>query len=329
MHDLNETVSIHRKSWEYAMCVHGLDALGVVHPEAVGLAVGAGSERPLYHYANTIRRIIATDLYDTEAHEGTPLMLNEPERFAPFAYRQDHLEVLRMPADRLDFPDASFDFVFCLSSIEHFGSRETQRRSLDEMARVLKCGGVACIITELILTDHSDGEYFRWDEIEEIFLRHPLLHLEGGEPDLSISESLLAFPVDLTEVTWPLTPAAARRLNRSPHIVLKRGEMLWTSFSMFLRRVGGEAVSAPTAVGGFADGDDADAPVRPHLASDPRAEGRGEEAAQRLLPTPPLVPNLSWNRGISRAPVSLPNDANLSVALDYLPAASLPNWVSH
>jgi glycosyltransferase involved in cell wall biosynthesis/SAM-dependent methyltransferase len=236
MQVLNTPVMIHRKSWEYALCMHGLDRLGVVRPDSVGLAVGAGSESPLYYYANVISRMVATDLYDNEGHEGTPLMLSEPERFAPFPYRKDRLEVHSMPGDRLDFADATFDFVFCLSSIEHFGSRQTQRASLDEMARLLKPGGVACIITELILTDHSDREFFRWEEIEDMFLRHPVLQLVGGEPDLSISESLVAFPVDLTGITWPLSPANARYLNRSPHIVLRRREMLWTSLSLFLRR---------------------------------------------------------------------------------------------
>ena len=236
MRALGESVSIHRKSWEYAMCLHGLETLGVVHPEAEGLAIGAGSEKPLYYYANVIRRMVATDLYESETHEGTPLMLKDPEQFAPFPYRQDRLEVYRMPGDKLEFGDDSFDFIFCLSSIEHFGSRDTQRRALDEMARVLKPGGVACVITEMILTDHYDAEYFQWCELEDIFLSHATLKLDGGRPDLSISESLVTFPVNLTGVTWPLTPEKASELNRSPHIVLRRGEMLWTSFSMFLRK---------------------------------------------------------------------------------------------
>lgn len=234
--ELRQPVLIHRKAWEYALCIQGLESLGVVRPSASGLAVGAGSESPLFYFANMIERMVATDLYDNEIHEGTPAMLRDPESFAPFPYQRDRLKVFRMPGDALEFPDGTFDFVFCLSSIEHFGSRATQRRSLDEMARVLKPHGVACIITELILTDHSDAEYFRWEEIEEIFLAHPRLRLEGGAPDLSISESLISFPVNLSDVTWPLNATHLKRLGRSPHIVLRRGEMLWTSFSMFLRR---------------------------------------------------------------------------------------------
>lgn len=227
MREMSQPICIHRKSWEYAICIKGLTDLKIINPETVGLAVGAGSESPLYWFANNIRRMVATDLYDNPAHEGTPAMLANPKAFAPFAYREDHLEVYRMGGDALAFSDGTFDFVFCLSSIEHFGSRAIQRKSLDEMARVLRPGGVACVITELILTDHSDKEYFRWEELDEMFLKHPHFELVGGAPDLSISASQVAYPVDLTN---------SKFINRSPHIMLKRGEMLWTSFSMFLKR---------------------------------------------------------------------------------------------
>lgn len=224
---LRDPVTIHRKSWEYALCVKGLSDHGVVRPDSVGLGVGAGYERPLYHFANEIAEMVATDLYDETHPEGKPLMLTNPQAFAPFPYREDRLKVMRMPGEALDFADESFDFVFCLSSIEHFGSRATQARSFDEMARVTRPGGVVCIITELILTEHSHHEYFRWDEIQDCFMRHPALRLVGGEPDLRISESLVTFPVALQ---------SSRYTNRSPHVVLRQDDMLWTSFSMFFQK---------------------------------------------------------------------------------------------
>lgn len=227
MRVLHTPVGVHRKPWEYAVCVQGLLQLGAVHPEAQALAVGAGSETPLFYFANTIRRMVATDLYDNPTHEGTPAMLTAPETFAPFPIRRDHLEVLRMSGDDLQFQDETFDFTFCLSSIEHFGSRATQKKALDEMIRVTRRGGIVCIVTELILTDHSDAQYYRWDEIEDIYLRHPSTCLIGGSPDLSISESLIRYPVN---------PERSARVARSPHVVLERDGMLWTSFSMFLQR---------------------------------------------------------------------------------------------
>src|SRR5579872_6711019 len=46
MHEVREPVGIHRKSWEYALCIEGLRRLGAVKPDAKAIAVGAGHERP-------------------------------------------------------------------------------------------------------------------------------------------------------------------------------------------------------------------------------------------------------------------------------------------
>jgi SAM-dependent methyltransferase len=224
---MGQPICIHRKPWEYGLAMMGLEQLGAVTETARALAIGAGSEPPIYYYANKIAHMVATDLYDNPDHEGSPAILENPAAFAPFPYREDRLEVLSMPGDALDFDDESFDFAFCLSSIEHFGSRETQRRSLAETARVLKPGGVYCCITELILTrGHTHPEYFTFEEMEDIFFGDNGFELVGGEPDYRISKSLLDYP----------TTIPSQHLSRSPHIVLEQEGMKWTSFSMFLRK---------------------------------------------------------------------------------------------
>ena len=228
LRELGQPICIHRKAWEYAICITGMTSLGLVTAEGSAVATGAGTEPPLYYFANRMTRVVATDIYDASHDEGRPKMLTSPESFAPFAYEKDHLEVYRMPGDKLDFPDGTFDFAFCLSSIEHFGSRETIRAALDEMRRVIRQDGVLCIITELILTDHTDPEFFTWEEINSIFIEHPGLRLVGGPPDLTMAQSHVAYPTDI---------ANSVHLGASPHIILKRGDMLWTSFSMFLQKV--------------------------------------------------------------------------------------------
>ena len=132
-----------------------------------------------------------------------------------------------MAGDDLRFENDSFDFSFSLSSIEHFGSREIQRKSFEEMIRVVRPGGVVCIITELIVTDHTHTDYFQWSELEDMFLTNSAVELVGGTPDLSISESLIRYPVDISN---------SGRLATSPHIVLIEEGMIWTSFSMFFRK---------------------------------------------------------------------------------------------
>jgi Methyltransferase domain len=70
-------------------------------------------------------------------------MLENPSRFAPYPYREDRLDVRWMDARELDLPDESFDAVFSLSSIEHFGG-----------PRVLRRGGYAFVVTECFVRSH-------------------------------------------------------------------------------------------------------------------------------------------------------------------------------
>lgn len=227
LHGLNETPIIHRKAWEYGVCIQGLEQLGVVSPDAVALAVGAGYERPLFYFANKIARMVATDLYDDVHNEAKSSMLTAPWESAPIEYKRERLEVMQMSGDALTFDDGSFEFVFCLSSIEHFGSRETVAKALAEMKRVLKPGGVACIITEVILEGSAHPEYFFPEDIKSIFLSDDSFPLVGGPPSFVVAEELLQMAVD---VRSPVD------LSHSPHVVLTDDERLWTSFSMFLRK---------------------------------------------------------------------------------------------
>jgi ubiquinone/menaquinone biosynthesis C-methylase UbiE len=56
-----------------------------------------------------------------------------------------------MDAKELEFEDGSFDAVFSLPSIEHFGTWADIRRSAREIGRVLRPGGAAFIATECFL----------------------------------------------------------------------------------------------------------------------------------------------------------------------------------
>ena len=59
-----------------------------------------------------------------------------------------------MDGRRLTFPDASFDAVFTVSSIEHFGAPGDVARAAAEIGRVLRPGGHALIITECLVHYH-------------------------------------------------------------------------------------------------------------------------------------------------------------------------------
>lgn len=228
--EMREDVTIHRKPWEYSICMHGLQQLGCVTQDASAISVGAGYEKPLFYYANHIKKMVATDLYDNPGAEGQPGMLTATSAYAPFPYREDHLEVLQMSGTDLKFPDETFDFAFTLSSIEHFdfGNRHAVRSAFDEIIRVVKPGGKICIITELILNGARHRECFTPAEIEEIFLSHKQASVVGGEFDLRIQKSLMDYPVTMQDGEYT---------NISPHIVIDAGGPIITSLSMFFERL--------------------------------------------------------------------------------------------
>ena len=60
-----------------------------------------------------------------------------------------------MDALDLRFEDRTFDAVYSLSSIEHFGGLAGATRALDEMARVLKPSGIVALTTECVINDES------------------------------------------------------------------------------------------------------------------------------------------------------------------------------
>lgn len=227
MQAMNEGPYIHRKAWEYGLCVQGLFQLGAIKPDARGLGVAAGYERPLFYLTNFVEKIVATDLYDNPNHEGKPEMLTNPEKFAWCPWNKEHLEVISMNACDLNFPDESFDFCFSLSSIEHFGPRENTKKAMSEMARVLKPNGICCIMTELILNGTKHSEYFSPQEFHDVVMKTAGLELVGGPLDWTISRSLVESPIDVD----------IDDLTVSPHIVLKKGPIIWTTASIFFRKL--------------------------------------------------------------------------------------------
>jgi SAM-dependent methyltransferase len=146
-----------RKVWEFAMLALFLEDVGRLHDGTEVLSVGAGDERILFWLANRVGRVVATDIYGEGTFEGNEAdrsMLEDPAAHAPYPYREDHLEAMWMDGRELRFPDASFDVVFTLSSIEHFGSPEDIARSAREIGRVLRPGGHAVIVTECLVRLH-------------------------------------------------------------------------------------------------------------------------------------------------------------------------------
>lgn len=221
-------IAMHRKSYEFTQLVFGLDRLGYLREDVSVVSVGAGHECVLYWLANRVARVVATDTYDgvwqtNMAREGDSRVLTSPEDYAPFPYRTERLTFMRMDGRRLDFPDASFDVAYSLSSIEHFGGVDGARAAVDEMSRVLKPGGLMAVATEYILSGPAYHEGFFPDQIREIFGRPGL---ELVQPiDERVYDRYAFTPVDLQ-----------KNRHQTPHMVITDGGSVITSVMVFLRK---------------------------------------------------------------------------------------------
>ncbi len=217
----------HRKIWEFCQIIYGLRKLKRLSPEAIALGIGCGHEELMYFLANKIKMVYAIDLYE-EAYlggEGDNDVLVHPDKYAPFHYRNDHLKIMKMNAKNLQFDDNTFDFIFSLSSIEHFGSRKSQLEALKEMRRVLKPAGILAITTELILNRIGRrNEYFRIEEIEKLIQEAGFIIKEPF--DLSIEKELADSPLSLPMEVF-----------KTPHVILRNLNTIHTSLSLFAEKL--------------------------------------------------------------------------------------------
>ena len=230
----------YRKYWEVAMTARAFSAFGALREDAEVLGVGAGHEATVYWLTRHAGRVVATDLYAEEdvwsERDSGSEMLTDPGRFWDGAWNPERLEIRSMSGLDLSFEDESFDAIFSSSSIEHFGDFSDVRRSVEEMYRVLKPGGVAALATEFRLQGPGIGGpgLLRFDEPE---LRSLLLDGLWWDPatplDTTISEDTLASPVTMKEAMADVE-AGLCGWSRYPHVVLRDDDYLWTSVHVAL-----------------------------------------------------------------------------------------------
>lgn len=239
----------HRKIWEFNQALYGLRRLRRLAPAATALGIGCGHEELMYFLANRIARVVATDLYEGGflGGEGEADVLQHPAKYAPFRFREDHLEVRQMNALALQFEAGSLDFVFCLSSLEHFGSEADKLTALREMQRVLKPGGVAVLTTEVVLNRLGRGSQY--------FQRETLTRLVG-EAGLTI-DAPVDFGVEQEYAARPL--ALPMDAFAVPHVVLRNFNTIYTSIALFLMKPPGPDQARNARIA-----DEIDAPSEPY-----------------------------------------------------------------
>jgi SAM-dependent methyltransferase len=232
---------IHRKDWEWALGIIAMRRFGKLNEKSTAIGVGAGREEVLFYVANKLKHVYATDLYKVRNWmEAAPSDFPEnPKKYAPFPYKEDALTVLRMDGTKLEFPSESFDIAFSFSSIEHFGGKNHSGalRSLKEIERVLKPGGLAVITTEYIINDKEHLEFFNRrtiysdliDKLERLKLVEPL--------DLRITSKTLDTVIDYSSigVSWNNINNDYKRTH--PHIVLRIKNILFTSIMLVFQKM--------------------------------------------------------------------------------------------
>jgi SAM-dependent methyltransferase len=229
----------HRKHWEFAQVLLGLEVLGVLRADALVLSVAAGHEEVVYEMTNHVRWVFATDIYGTgpfTGWEADMTMLRDPDAFARLPYNRRRLVVQYMDALDLRFEDGVFDAVYSLSSIEHFGGADGVRLALTEQTRVVKPGGIVAFTTEVIINgaDEFEEGHLLLSTPEQLdALCHDLPGLHLIEPiDFSVTSSTAATVTSLAQSI----DNSSRGVTDYPHIVVEHEGRHFTSVSVFLQR---------------------------------------------------------------------------------------------
>lgn len=230
----------YRKGWEWTQCIWGLNNLGAIHTKTKGLGVGAGHEPILYYLTDHIAEVTGIDLYGNEnwtnnavgGNEANPYILENSDEFCDRSYDKSKLKLFNMNGTDLKFDNEYFDFVWSLSSIEHFGGHEKARQSMQEMARVTKQDGIVAVATEFILTPDCEDhpEFFTRQMFEKYIINASsqlqLVHEMNYElPPLEYLMDPIMMHLD----------GDVHRIRH--HIILNDGRVQWTSIICFFRKL--------------------------------------------------------------------------------------------
>jgi SAM-dependent methyltransferase len=252
---------LHRKYWEFALLTLFMEDVGLLEDTTEALSVAAGHEEVLFWLANRIGRVVATDIYGQgpfAPHEADVTMLENPSAFTPYPYREDRLEVLEMNALDLGFPDRSFDVVFSLNSIEHFGGRREISQASREMARVLRPGGYGFVVTECFVGRHPYNSRLLqtavrlatrqrlcrsatpWRRVVDVMTRREALSRIVRASGLELLQPLeRGISPESMENLVHLSAGGAlsfRTGEEWPHLVLEAYGAPWTSLALALRK---------------------------------------------------------------------------------------------
>jgi SAM-dependent methyltransferase len=241
IHKLNPVGLIHRKDWEWAMGLIAMQRLRKLNKRCSAIGVGSGTEVIPFYLANKIDHVYATDLYNAGSWSAAAPtnFLENPKEYAPFPYREEGLTVMRMDGTKLEFPSESFDIAFSFSSIEHFGGKNHSGslRSLREIERVLKPGGIAVIATEFIINNKNHYEFFNRNTLfSDLLNKVDLLRLVNPI-DFGVSAETLDTILDFFRIDMNWNKFDDEFKRQHPLIVLRARNIVFTSIMLVFSKL--------------------------------------------------------------------------------------------
>ena len=143
-----------------------------------------------------------------------------------------------MDGTKLEFPSETFDIAFSFSSIEHFGGKNHSGalKSMKEIERVLKPGGIAVIATEYIINDKDHPEFFNKktiysdliDKLDSLKLVEPL--------DLRITTKTLDTVLDWHEAFNRDNSDDEEFAKSHPYLLLNLENILFISVMLVFKK---------------------------------------------------------------------------------------------
>lgn len=224
---------LNRKTWEIGMALISLEKTGMISEDKEILGIGVAKEQTISILSNQVKRVFATDIYLDPGtwHEWYEKdILVDPKKYMDANYNNRRVVWQHVDGRELPYEDNSFDAIFSCSSIEHFGSEEEIRKSIEEAYRVLKPGGVAAISTEYKISGDGNGfhnvQLFDEERLNNIWLNNIGWNLKD-KIDYSLDDTeYIDFERSIHDKHY--------RETAHPHIKLDNGSYRWTSIHLTL-----------------------------------------------------------------------------------------------
>jgi SAM-dependent methyltransferase len=151
------------KTWECGMMLRAFSDHGLIRPGATFAGIGAGIEQTTFALAAKDCVVFPSDRYleVTPWSDVAPAgMLIDAAQYTNFRFNRGNVIPVHSDARWLNLPSGFFDGVYSAGSIEHVGSLNAVAAVAEEIGRILKPGGMACLSTEFRLMGPNDKGWF-------------------------------------------------------------------------------------------------------------------------------------------------------------------------